>query len=149
MAAVVRGAARSSAQPRAQGAAKAAPKAAPSKRGKASAYAPAKLSAVSRWGLTPVSALAIAAVVVVLGGLAIVSTDTRVRHFAGLAGRRGGCATLGRPWPRARLGDPPRIAAAIGILHNPAHQVVEPHAPMRRLLWNERSGRHAGLGVDL
>jgi cell division protein FtsQ len=79
MAAVVRGEARSSAQPRAKSTAKAGA----AKRGKASAYAPAKLSAARKAGLTPVSALSIAAAVVVLGGLAIVASDGRVHRFFG------------------------------------------------------------------
>src|SRR6185437_1353858 len=45
--------------------------------------------------------------------------------------------------------DPPRTAAGIRILRDPQHQSVEIHALQRRLLWNERSGRHAGLGVHL
>jgi cell division protein FtsQ len=78
MAAVVRGAARSTAQPRAQGATKAGAPA----RGKPPAYAPGKLTAARRAGLTQVSAVAIAAAVVVVAGLAIVSTDARVRRYA-------------------------------------------------------------------
>ncbi|MDR3513684.1 MAG: FtsQ-type POTRA domain-containing protein [Caulobacteraceae bacterium] len=82
MAAVVRGAARSSAQPRARSAAKAGA----AKRGKGQGYNPAKLSAARRAGLSPASAVSIAAAVVVLGGLAIVATDARVRAFAGRIG---------------------------------------------------------------
>lgn len=78
MAVVVRGAARSSAQPRAQASAKAGA----AKRGKGSAYTPAKLAATRKVGLSPLSAVAIAALVAVVGGLAIVASDARVRHFA-------------------------------------------------------------------
>jgi len=78
MAVVVRGAARSTAKPRAQ----ASTKAAGPKRGKASAYNPAKLAATRRVGLSPLSAVAIAAVVAAIGGLAIVASDQHVRHFA-------------------------------------------------------------------
>jgi cell division protein FtsQ len=77
MAVVVRGAARSTAKPRAQ----ASTKAAGPKRGKASAYNPAKLAATRRVGLSPLSAVAIAALVAAVGGLGIVASDARVRHF--------------------------------------------------------------------
>jgi cell division protein FtsQ len=77
MAVVVRGAARSTAKPRAQ----ASTKVAGPKRGKASAYNPAKLAATRRVGLSPLSAAAIAALVAAVGGLAIVASDARVRHF--------------------------------------------------------------------
>lgn len=73
MAVVTRGAARSSVQPRVQASAAA-------RRGKAPAYTPAKLAAPRRSGLAPSSALAIAALVVVAGGFAVVATDARARH---------------------------------------------------------------------
>jgi cell division protein FtsQ len=77
MAVAVRGAARSSAKPRTQAPAKpSAPK-----RGKGAAYTPAKLAATRRMGLMPASALAIAALVVVAGGMAIVATDARAHRF--------------------------------------------------------------------
>lgn len=81
MAAVVRGAARSSSQPRT--AAKAGGRRG---KGQAAGYAPAKLSAARRAGLSPASALAIAAAFVVLGGLAVVATDGKVRALAGRVG---------------------------------------------------------------
>jgi cell division protein FtsQ len=82
MAAVARGAARSSAQPRSQ----VASKAKGARRGKTSAYSPAKLSAPRKMGLAPLSALAIAAVVAVVGGLAIVASDARVHRFTAKLG---------------------------------------------------------------
>src|SRR5579862_9527009 len=45
--------------------------------------------------------------------------------------------------------EPPRTAAGIRVLRDPKHQSVEIHALQRRLLWDERGGRHAGLGIDL
>jgi cell division protein FtsQ len=75
MAVLVRGAARSSAQPRAQAAAKPVVR-----RPKAPAYTPAKLAATRRMGLSPISALAIAALLAVVGGVAIVATDRHARH---------------------------------------------------------------------
>jgi len=78
MAVVVRGAARSSSQPRAQASAKVGA----AKRRKGSAYIPAKLAATRRIGLAPLSAVSIAALIAVLGGLAIVASDARVHSFA-------------------------------------------------------------------
>ena len=78
MAVVARGAARSSSQPRVQ----ATSRAGAAKRGKVPAYNPAKLSATRKMGLTPASALGIAALVAAAGGLAIVASDSRVRHYA-------------------------------------------------------------------
>jgi cell division protein FtsQ len=78
MAVGVRERARSTTQPRAR----AESKPAAGKRGKAAAYTPAKLAATRKAGLAPLSALSIAAVVAVLGGLAIVASDARARAFA-------------------------------------------------------------------
>src|ERR1700688_1654550 len=79
MAAAVRGAARSSAQPRVRTTAKAGG----AKRGKGPAYKPAKLAAVGKVGLTPISALSIAAAVVAVGALAIVLTDSGAHRLSG------------------------------------------------------------------
>jgi cell division protein FtsQ len=73
MVAVVRGGARSSAQPRVQASAKGG-------AGRGKGYAPGKLTAVRKAGLTPASALAIAAVIALAGGLAILATDHKVRQ---------------------------------------------------------------------
>jgi cell division protein FtsQ len=78
MAVGVRERARKTAQPRSQ----AEPKArAAGRSGKPKAYTPAKLAAPRRMGLAPASALAIAGLVVVIGGLAILASDARVRRF--------------------------------------------------------------------
>jgi cell division protein FtsQ len=82
MAAVVRGAARSPAQPRTQATARSGA----AKRGPAKGYTPAKLSAVRRIGLAPLSALTIAGAVVVLGAFAVAASDARARAFAARLG---------------------------------------------------------------
>src|SRR5512141_2080628 len=75
---------------------------------------------------------------------------------AGLAVRRAVLADAARAaFGGALAGDfaltrePPRTAPGIRVLRDPQHQTVEIHALLRRLLGDERSGRHAGLGVHL
>jgi cell division protein FtsQ len=82
MAVVVREAARSKAKPQTQASAKAGA----AKPGKGSAYSPAKLAATRRVGLSPLSAVSIAALVAVLGGTAIVASDAHVRGYVQAVG---------------------------------------------------------------
>src|SRR5215475_5479355 len=63
------------------------------------------------------------------------------RLFTGLAELLLRALALPRPAPRT--------AAGIRVLRDPEHQVVEPNTQVSRLLGDERSGRHAGLSVDL
>ena len=70
-----------------------------------------------------------------------------VTGASGFVGAAVARAALARGF--AGLTAPPRNAAAIGVLHNPTHQIFKPNAEVSRLLWDERSGGHTGLGVDL
>src|SRR5665213_3687910 len=101
---------------------------------------------------TPAAASSAAAAIRMSLGEGPVALDARGLASAGPeAFSRGRCTDLGAAFARgfASTRDPPRTAAGIRVLRDPKHQTIEIHALLGRLLGDERSGRHAGLGVHL
>src|SRR3569623_1598612 len=110
---------------------------------------PAPMLAARRWPRWPVASVAASARARTATAPVSASWGERPRGSrAAREGRRaglGGCLAGGFACTR----EPPRTAPAIRVLRDPKHQSVEIHPLQRRLLWDERSGRHAGLGVHL